>query len=70
MECSKSPFCETPVSSHDDDGAADDVGDNDGHDDDDGCYLLSDYSLAGSRLSTFLMLIHLIFLTTQRLSPL
>lgn len=44
-----------------------------GHDDDggdSGCYLLSDYSLAGSRLSTFLMIAHLIFLTTQRLSPL
>ena len=35
MKCSKSPFCETPVSSHDNADAADDVGDNDGHDDDD-----------------------------------
>ena len=33
IECSKSPFCETPVSSHDDDGA-DGAADNGGDDDD------------------------------------
>lgn len=46
-------------------------GDDGGHDDadDDGYYLLSDYSLAGSRLSPFPTLMRLILLTASAISP-